>query len=153
MLRLFALGGPRIQYHMLALQVIASVAALFDPVVAKTRVGDVLDQIYPKLEAVYRDLHAHPELGFEERRTADLLARRTRLLGFDVTEKTAKTGPVAIYRNGPGPTVLVRTELDALPMRKLTGLTYASRARGPIAPIPEPAIRTGVTAMTLAALN
>ncbi len=81
---------------------------------------------YPKLEVLYKDIHAHPELGFQEVRTAATLASEMRKLGFEVTEKVGKTGVVAVYRNGDGPTVLVRTELDALPMEEKTGLPYAS---------------------------
>jgi hippurate hydrolase len=82
---------------------------------------------YPKLDALYKDIHAHPELAFEEVKTAAKLAAEMRALGFEVTEKVGKTGLVAIYSNGEGPTILVRTELDALPMEEKTGLDYASR--------------------------
>ena len=85
--------------------------------------------MYPDLETIYRDIHSHPELGFEEVRTAALLAAEMRALGFQVTEKVGKTGVVAIYRNGAGPTVMVRTELDALPMEEKTGLPYASKVK------------------------
>src|SRR6202051_479923 len=81
---------------------------------------------YPKLDALYKDLHAHPELAFEEVKTAAKLAAEMRALGFEVTEKVGKTGLVAIYQNGDGPTIMVRTELDALPMEEKTGLAYAS---------------------------
>ncbi len=77
--------------------------------------------------ALYKDLHAHPELGYMETRTAARLAKEMRALGFDVTEGVGKTGVVALYRNGAGPTVMVRTELDALPKEEETGLPYASR--------------------------
>ncbi len=94
--------------------------------------GDVrarIDAMYPWLDGVYRDLHAHPELAFQEVRTAGKLAAEMRGLGFDVTEKVGKTGIVAVLRNGAGPTVLVRTDLDGLPMEEKTGLPYASKAR------------------------
>jgi hippurate hydrolase len=81
---------------------------------------------YPKLDALYKDIHAHPEVAFQEVKTAAKLAAEMRALGFDVTEKIGKTGLVAIYKNGEGPTILVRTELDALPMEEKTGLAYAS---------------------------
>jgi amidohydrolase len=96
---------------------------------AKARIDAILDQNYPSLERIYEDIHAHPETAFQETRTASLLAATMRKLGFDVTEKIGKTGIVAIYRNGEGPTVLIRTELDALPMEEKTGLPYASRAK------------------------
>ncbi len=83
----------------------------------------------PALDALYKDLHEHPELGFKELRTAALLANRMRKLGFEVTEKVGGTGVVAIYRNGDGPTVMVRTDLDGLPMEEKTGLPYASRVK------------------------
>src|SRR5882757_438751 len=82
---------------------------------------------YATLDALYKDIHAHPELAFEEVKTAATLAAEMRALGFEVTEKVGKTGLVAIYKNGDGPTVMVRTELDALPMEEKTGLAYASR--------------------------
>ena len=87
----------------------------------------VINGIYPQLDAVYKDLHAHPEIAFEEVRTAAKLAAEMRKIGFEVTEKVGKTGVVAIYKNGPGPLVLVRTEMDALPMEEKSGLPYASK--------------------------
>jgi amidohydrolase len=81
---------------------------------------------YPKLDALYEDIHAHPEVAFQEVKTAAKLAAEMRALGFEVTEKVGKTGLVAIYKNGDGPTIMVRTELDALPMEEKTGLAYAS---------------------------
>ncbi|MET0365129.1 MAG: amidohydrolase [Sphingobium sp.] len=97
--------------------------------VDKTAIGHLLDARLEGLEALYRDLHQHPELGFQEHRTAKLLAGRMRKLGFEVTENVGKTGVIAIYRNGPGPVTLVRTEMDALPMEEKTALPFASRAR------------------------
>ncbi|AOY96504.1 peptidase M20 [Cupriavidus sp. USMAA2-4] len=98
-----------------------------DPMAARQAVDAQLSAIYPDLDALYKDIHAHPELGFQETRTAATLAREMRRLGFEVTEGLGKTGLVAIYRNGSGPTVMVRTELDALPMAEKTGLPYASQ--------------------------
>jgi amidohydrolase len=82
---------------------------------------------YPKLDALYKDIHAHPELAFQEEKTAAKLAAEMRAIGFEVTEKVGRTGLVALFRNGDGPTIMVRTELDALPMEEKTGLSYASR--------------------------
>jgi amidohydrolase len=95
----------------------------------KTQVASRVDAMYPWLDATYKDLHAHPEIAFQETRTAGKLAAEMRKLGFTVTEKVGKTGIVAVLKNGAGPTVLVRTELDGLPMEEKTGLPYASRAR------------------------
>lgn len=101
----------------------------FDAATAKTSVDKVLSRTYPGLETLYKDIHSHPEVAFQEVRTGALLAQRMRKLGFEVTEHVGKTGIVAVYRNGPGPVVMVRTELDALPMEEKTGLPYASRAQ------------------------
>ena len=95
----------------------------------KTQVASRVGAMYPWLDATYKDLHAHPEIAFQETRTAGKLAAEMRKLGFTVTEKVGKTGIVAVLKNGAGPTVLVRTELDGLPMEEKTGLPYASRAR------------------------
>jgi hippurate hydrolase len=92
-----------------------------------------VDKTYPTLDPLYKDIHAHPELGFQEVRTAALLAKRMRELGFEVAEQVGKTGIVAIFKNGPGPMVMVRTELDALPMEEKTGLPYASHAKATFA--------------------
>jgi hippurate hydrolase len=87
-----------------------------------------LATIQPGLEALYRDLHQHPELAFHEVRTADTLATRLKALGYEVTTGVGKTGIVAILRNGPGPVIMLRTELDALPVEEKTGLAFASKA-------------------------
>ena len=92
----------------------------------KAEIDAGLDKAYPHLDALYKDIHQHPELGFQEVETSAKLAKEMRALGFEVTEHVGKTGIVAIYKNGPGPTVMVRTELDALPMEEKTGLPYAS---------------------------
>jgi amidohydrolase len=93
----------------------------------KAAIETSVEADYPKLDALYKDIHAHPEVAFQEVKTAAKLAAEMRALGFEVTEKVGKTGLVAIYRNGDGPTIMVRTELDALPMEEKTGLAYASR--------------------------
>ncbi len=101
----------------------------FDVAAAKQKIDAVLDKEYPHLDLLYKDIHAHPEVAMQEVRTAAVLAREMRALGFTVTEHVGNTGVVAIYNNGPGPTVLVRTEIDALPMEEKTGLPYASHAQ------------------------
>jgi hippurate hydrolase len=95
----------------------------------KPAVDAAVNAEYGQLEALYKDIHAHPELAFQETRTAAKLAEQMRKIGFEVTEHVGKTGVVAVYRNGAGPTILVRTELDALPMEEKTGLPYASHVR------------------------
>jgi hippurate hydrolase len=103
-----------------ALLVQAGAAAALDVAAAKAAVGKTVEADYPRLEALYKDLHAHPELGMMETRTAGGLAKEMRAAGFEVTEGVGKTGLVAIYKNGPGPLVMVRTDLDALPMEEKT---------------------------------
>ena len=100
--------------------------AELDVAALKAAIQSSVASNYPALDALYKDIHAHPELAFQEVKTAARLAAEMRALGFEVTEKVGKTGLVAIYKNGDGPTVLVRTELDALPMEEKTGLPYAS---------------------------
>ena len=83
-----------------------------------------------ELAALYRDLHAHPELAFAEHRTAGIVAERVRDLGYQVATGVGGTGVVAVLDNGSGPAVLLRADMDALPVREQTGLGYASAARG-----------------------
>jgi amidohydrolase len=101
------------------------------PASAAERLGEDIDaqieQHYANVEHLYKDIHAHPELAFGEVNTARRLASELRALGFEVEEAVGKTGVVALLRNGAGPTILVRTELDALPMEEKTGLPYASK--------------------------
>jgi hippurate hydrolase len=91
-------------------------------------VAGQINGMYPQLETIYKDLHQHPEIAFQEVRTAARLAAEMRKLGFEVTEKIGKTGIVAIYKNGKGPTVLVRTEMDGLPMEEKSGFPFSSKA-------------------------
>ncbi|MFV0645460.1 MAG: amidohydrolase [Sphingomonadaceae bacterium] len=84
----------------------------------------------PDLMNMYRDLHAHPELSFQEIQTAKKLANRVRKLGYEVTEGVGKTGVVAVMRNGEGPTVLIRADMDGLPVKEQTGLPFASQETG-----------------------
>ncbi|WP_367319441.1 amidohydrolase [Streptomyces sp. HUAS ZL42] len=82
------------------------------------------------LEDFYRDLHRHPELSFQEHRTAARLAARLRAAGYAVTEGVARTGVVGVLANGDGPVVWLRGDMDALPVREATGLDYASTVDG-----------------------
>ncbi|HSZ96116.1 MAG TPA: amidohydrolase, partial [Bradyrhizobium sp.] len=110
-----------------AVVAVSPASAELDVAKLKASIETSVEADYPKLEALYKDIHAHPEVAFQEVKTAAKLAAEMRALGFEVTEKVGKTGLVAIYKNGDGPTILVRTELDALPMEEKTGLPYASR--------------------------
>ena len=86
-----------------------------------------IDAVYPAAHDLYLDLHQSPELSSHETQTASKLAARLRALGYEVTEAVGGTGVVAILKNGAGPTIMLRTELDALPVEEKTGLPYASK--------------------------
>jgi len=95
---------------------------------AQTRAGsNEIETIYPMAHDLYVDLHQNPELSAHETQTASKLASRLRNLGYEVTEGVGGTGVVAILKNGAGPVVMLRTELDALPVEEKTGLPYASK--------------------------
>ncbi|MBI3469457.1 MAG: amidohydrolase, partial [Planctomycetes bacterium] len=85
-----------------------------------------IDGAYPSLVALYEDLHTHPELSLHETRTAQRLSAELRKTGAEVTEGVGKTGVIGMLRNGDGPTIMVRTDLDALPVTEATGRPYAS---------------------------
>ncbi len=92
-----------------------------------------LDAMLPELEAIYKDIHAHPELSMQETGTAEIAANHLKANGFEVTTGVGKTGVVGILRNGEGPVVMLRADMDALPIKEETGLSYASTvtAKGP----------------------
>src|SRR3974390_3309946 len=81
-----------------------------------------LDGLLPDLEVFYKDVHSHPELSMQETRTAGLAADRLRAAGYEVTTGIGKTGVVGLLRNGDGPTVMLRADMDALPVEEATGL-------------------------------
>ena len=114
--------------RLVALALFVSLAAVTDAQRAPwiTPSPAELDAIYPDLEALYIDLHRNPELAFQESRTSATLAAQLKALGFEVTTGVGKTGLVGVLRNGPGPTAMLRTELDALPIQEKTGLPFAS---------------------------
>ena len=85
-----------------------------------------LGTLLPDLESVYKDIHSHPELSMQENRTADIAADRLRAAGYEVTTGIGKTGVVGVLRNGDGPTIMLRADMDALPVLEATGLPYAS---------------------------
>ncbi|WOF41862.1 amidohydrolase [Sphingopyxis indica] len=102
--------------------------ALAMPAAAQT-LGEQVKAEMPSLVDIYADLHAHPELSFHEVRSAGILAAEAKRLGFEVTEKVGGTGVVAVMKNGPGPVVLVRADMDGLPVTEQTGLPGASKVR------------------------
>ncbi|HZU44252.1 MAG TPA: M20 family metallopeptidase [Terriglobales bacterium] len=85
-----------------------------------------LKAVLPDLESVYKDIHSHPELSMQEKRTAGIAAERLRATGYEVTTGVGNTGVVGVLRNGDGPTIMLRADMDALPVREATGLPYAS---------------------------
>ena len=86
-----------------------------------------LDGLLPGLEAIYKDIHSHPELSMQENRTAGVAADHLRSAGYEVTTGVGKTGVVGLLRNGEGPIVMLRADMDALPVLEATGLPYASK--------------------------
>src|SRR2546423_8118381 len=104
------------------------------PTFAQQTPQQIADAELPSLLAIYKDIHTHPELSTQEQRTSALLAKELKAVGCDVTENVGKYdkpeqkcfGVVGLMKNGDGPVVLVRTDLDALPVQEETGLSYAS---------------------------
>ena len=117
----------------------AGAAVLATPAMAD-ELRDSLGDKMPALMELYKDLHAHPELSFEETRTAAKLAGLMRAEGFDVTEGVGQTGVVSVLRNGEGPTVMIRADMDGLPVVEQTGLPYASTQQA----TPASGVTTGV---------
>lgn len=111
------------------LPLLFAAAALFTAPAGATELSDAVRADMPQLMAVYRDLHAHPELSMQEVRSPAKLAAEARKLGFKVTEKVGKTGVVAVMQNGPGPVLMIRADMDGLPVVEQTGLPFASKVR------------------------
>jgi amidohydrolase len=107
----------------------AAAMTVTTPAAAAT-LSDSIKADMPQLMALYRDLHTNPELSMQEVRTPAKLAPEMKKLGFEVTEHVGKTGVVAVMKNGPGPVLLIRADMDALPVREQTGLPFASKATG-----------------------
>jgi hippurate hydrolase len=106
------------------------IAAMTIPTAANAAaLQDAIRADMPQLMTLYRDLHANPELSMQEVRTPAKLAAEMRKLGFKVTEKVGKTGVVSVMQNGPGPVLLLRADMDALPVVEQTGLPFASKVR------------------------
>jgi len=107
-------------------------AAALTALPASARADDLRETIVadmPGLMAIYRDLHEHPELSFQEVRSAKIMADAARAAGFTVTEGVGRTGVVSVLSNGAGPTVMIRADMDALPVIEQTGLPFASKVR------------------------
>ena len=104
-------------------------SAMLSPAAAQ-ELNQAIGRDMPELMALYRELHANPELSMQESRSAERMAAEARALGFTVTAGVGGTGVVAVMENGPGPVLLLRADMDALPVEERTGLPFASRVRG-----------------------
>ncbi|MBK9786235.1 MAG: amidohydrolase [Betaproteobacteria bacterium] len=94
-----------------------------------SKVNNAVDADTARLTAIFKDLHQHPEIGFTEKRTAAIVAKNLKALGFAVTEGVGQTGVVGVLKNGPGPTVWFRADMDSNSVREATGLPYAATAK------------------------
>ena len=114
----------RLRQFLLAALVVTASPARADPL------HDRVTAELPSLLTLYTDLHQHPELSWQETRSAAKLAEAARAAGFEVTTGVGGNGVVAVMKNGPGPVVLLRADMDALPVVEQTGLPFASTVRG-----------------------
>ena len=123
----------------LTLRAVLAATALAAPAVAApspeviARVSSAVDADAPRLVAIFNDLHQHPELGFTEVRTAGIVAKELKALGFAVTTGIGKTGVVGVLKNGPGPTLWFRADMDSNAVKEATGLPYAATAKQKLA--------------------
>ncbi len=108
----------------------AALLALVATPAAADPIRDPIAADLPGLMTIYRDLHQNPELSQQEVRSAKIMATEARKAGFEVTEGVFGTGVVAVLKNGPGPVVMIRADMDALPVTEQTGLAFASKKRG-----------------------
>src|SRR3984885_5847250 len=115
------------QANILLALVLSLIASAYGQASATASTSREVEAVYPEAHALYVDLHQNPELSSHETQTAAKLASRLRTAGYEVTEHVGGTGIVAVLRNGAGPSIMLRTELDALPVEEKTGLPYASK--------------------------
>ncbi len=118
----------------------ATAACLISAPATAVTISEAVKADMPSLMTMYRDFHAYPELSMQEVRTPAKLAAEMKKLGFTVTEKVGKTGVVAVLKNGPGPTLMIRADMDGLPIVEQTGLPYASKVRA----VARSGVETGV---------
>lgn len=98
----------------------------FSQTAESRKITAIVQKEYPELSSLYRHIHANPELALQEKNTAALMAKELNRLGYAVTENIGGYGVAGILRNGPGPVILIRTDMDALPIREQTGVPFAS---------------------------
>jgi amidohydrolase len=115
--------------RLLTLSLLAAATGFTADLTLKDAVTKKVAAEYASLDAIYKDLHAHPELSLMEERSAGVVARELRAAGLEVVERIGGFGVVGVFKNGPGPTLLVRSDLDGLPVLEETGLPYASKTR------------------------
>src|SRR3989304_5144744 len=120
--------GPMPRFVTPIVVLFAAIAIQGDALRGQGTIAGDVDALYGDLTGLYEDLHRNPELAFQETRTAATLAARLKALGYEVATGVGRTGVVALLRNGQGPTAMLRTELDALPVEEKTGVPFASRA-------------------------
>jgi amidohydrolase len=123
-----AFSGMNLYLRILALLMIVTLLPS-KPIKAQNLDEDI-NHIYPHLDRLYKHLHQNPELSLQEKETSELMAQELRVLGYEVTTGLGGYGVVGIFKNGPGPVLLIRTDMDALPMEEKTGLPYASTKKG-----------------------
>ncbi len=109
------------------LSVISAALLFLTPITQATSLDLNLQKTMPEIEKLYLDLHQSPELSYHEKQTGKKLAKRLTKLGFEVTDNVGGYGVVGIYKNGTGPTVMIRTDTDGLPIVEQTGKPYASK--------------------------
>src|SRR2546426_373872 len=101
-----------------------------DPAALRSTIRQIAEQEAPSLAELYRHLHRNPELSQKEQATGARIAKELAAAGYQVTTNLAGHGVVGVLQNGEGPTILIRTDLDALPVEERTGLPYASENKG-----------------------
>jgi amidohydrolase len=119
---------------------LAAAALAFATPASAGAISDAVRVDMPQLMTLYRDLHSNPELSMQEVRTPAKLAAEARKLGFTVTEKVGKSGVVAVMKNGPGPVLMIRADMDGLPVVEQTGLPFASKVKA----VARSGVETGV---------
>jgi amidohydrolase len=118
------------KYYTLCLLFLASICSLAQSSVKKDAVEKIIDAQYSSLDQLYTTLHEHPELAQHEKETSRRMADELKKLGFEVFENIGGYGLAGVLKNGTGPTVLIRADMDALPIEEKTGLPFASKAKG-----------------------
>lgn len=119
-------GVSRLSIALAAMVAVPAVAAPSADLIA--RVSTEINADAPRLTAIFKDFHQHPELGFTEVRTSAIVAKELKALGYEVTTGIGKTGVVGVFRNGPGPTLWFRADMDSNSVREATGVPWAATA-------------------------